>query len=303
VQDTIVRSVEALHWGTTTFVDTMDRHLGGNGANTARALALLGARVRLAGTVGNDDAAEFAVRELEGSGVETSRLTRVDAPNAATVVLVNAEGNRQFLHRLGCSAEAFGEALEFTPALIEGMQHFHLASLFVLPHLRTHAPEMLRRARAAGLTTSVDTNWDPHGEWLRVLGPCLPHADLLFLNEDESRMLTGTADPEAAARRLQSHGARTVIQKLSSAGCRVYPDGDGQAAVHCPAYRVEAVDSTGAGDCFAGGFLTAYLRGASWAEAAEDGNAAGALSVTAVGAVAGLVQVSDLKTWKRSFAS
>ncbi len=297
VQDTIVRSVDALRWGTTTFVDAMDRHLGGNGANTARALALLHAQVRLLGTVGNDDAADFALRELAATGVDSSALVHADAPNAATVVLVNAEGERQFLHRLGASVEAFREPLSFTPSLVEGMQHFHLASLFVLPHLRRHAPEMLRRARAAGLSTSLDTNWDPQGQWLRVLGPCLPHVDLLFLNEDESRVLTGTDDTASAARLLQEQGARTVIQKRGRQGCMVFPLGE--PAVHCPPFHVQTVDSTGAGDCFAAGFLIAHLRGESWLGAAEDGNAAGALSVRAIGAVTGLAQVADLQAWKR----
>ena len=298
VQDTIVGPFDELRWGTTTFVDSMDRHLGGNGANTARALAILGNRVRLAGTVGNDDASAFALRELSACGVEIETLGRTDQPNAATTVLVNSRGDRQFLHRLGSSHHAFREPLEFTDAIVRDMQHFHLASLFVLPHLRRNAPEMLRRAKAAGLTTSLDTNWDPHDEWLRVLEPCLKHVDVLFLNEDESRKLTGTTDPVKAAAYLQDRQANIVVQKLSRDGCAIYARGEPAGGIHCSPFDIIAIDSTGAGDCFAAGFLSAYLRGGSLVEAGEYGNAAGALSVRAIGAVTGLLSGAEFEDWK-----
>jgi sugar/nucleoside kinase (ribokinase family) len=296
VQDTIVRSVEELRWGTTTFVESMERCVGGNGANTARALAILGARVRLAGGVGDDHAAEFVVNELRATGVETDGLQRIPQPNAATVVLVNAQGDRQFLHRLGSSAEVFAPPFALDRALLGDMQHLHLASLFVLPHLRKRAPELLAAARVAGLTTSLDTNWDPHGEWMRVLEPCLEHVDILFLNEDESRMLTGTQAPEIAASRMQDRGASTVVQKLGREGCAIFPR-EG-VSVHCPAYEVQAIDTTGAGDCFAAAFLCSHLTGGTLQESGDHGNAAGALSTLSVGSVAGLLPSDEIHAWK-----
>ena len=71
-------------------------------------------------------------------------------------------------------------------------------------HLRIAAPEVLRRAKELGMTTSVDTQWDTEDEWMKVLGPSLPSTDLLFVNEDEARMLTGSADIDIAARALLS---------------------------------------------------------------------------------------------------
>jgi sugar/nucleoside kinase (ribokinase family) len=299
VQDTIVGPCEALRWGTTTFVDSMDRHLGGNGANTARALAMLGNNVRLLGTVGSDDAAAFATAELSVSDVDIHLLLRVDRPNAATTVLVNAAGDRQFLHLLGSSHEAFKEPLEFSSDVTAGMHHFHLASFFVLPHLRTNAAEMLRRAKQAGLTTSLDVNWDPLGEWMGALEPCLRHVDILFLNEDESRMLTGSCDPAVAADHLQSCGAGVVVQKFGREGCAIYP-ADRSSEIRCAPFDVAAVDSTGAGDCFAAGFLSAHLRALDFAQAGEWGNAAGALSVGSIGAVAGLLSAAEFEMWRRT---
>src|SRR4029450_1010149 len=99
--------------------------------------------------------------------------------------------------------------------------HFHVASLLPLPHFRKRAPESLERARKAGLTTSLDTGWDARGRWLEDIEGCLPHLDLLFMNQDEARMLSGSADPDQAARRMQTLGASDVVIKLGPEGCAV----------------------------------------------------------------------------------
>lgn len=189
--DTLVQPFEESAWGTTTFVESMERHVGGNGANRARALAILGTPVRLLGALGEDAQAEFILEQLRNAGVDTSQIARMPAPTAATIVLVNRRGDRQFLHRLGVSALAFERPVEFTHDLRRGMAHYHLASLFILPHMRIHGAEVLRRARAAGLTTSLDTNWDAEGKWMHSLRPCLEGLNILFMNEDEARMVTG----------------------------------------------------------------------------------------------------------------
>ena len=136
---------------------------------------------------------------------------QLDAPTATTVVLVNEAGDRQFLHRLGASQAAFAKPSEFTPALVEGASHYHFASLYILPHLRVHGAEMLRRAKTAGLTTSLDTNWDAEGEWMSALAPCLEQLDILFMNEDEA--LYGDRIERPAA------GARVVLGKGSPNRC------------------------------------------------------------------------------------
>jgi sugar/nucleoside kinase (ribokinase family) len=294
VYDTLVYPFEESAWGTTRWVRSVEYHAGGNGANTARAMAILGASVRLVGAVGNDVQANFVLEELKASGVATDFVMRVDAPTATTVALVNEAGERQFLHCLGASEQAFSEPLVFTPSLVENASHYHFASLYILPHLRVHGAEMLRRARAVGLTTSLDTNWDAEGEWMVALAPCLRELDLLFMNEDEASMVTGSRDPADAARVVLEKGVRTAVMKLSGHGCAIYTE---DREILCPAFQVPVKDTTGAGDCFVAGFLDARQRGASWAEAGEFGNAVGALSVQKLGAVTGVIPRAQIESW------
>lgn len=291
VLDIVVRPVEFPEWGKTRWVESIEQHLGGNGANTSYALAKLGVKVALASGIGNDDAGRHVLEFLCGVGVDVSAVQECPLPTPSTVVLVHPNGSRALLHRPGASLTLTFSGLELRRP---GVTRFHLANLFALPALRPHAADLLRDAKAAGLITSVDTGWDAKGEWIRTLEPLLPHTDLLFVNEDEARELSGLGEPERAAGFFLERGACDVVIKLGERGCALYGrHGD----FHLPAFPVACVDTTGAGDSFAGGFLAALVRGCDHAEAARIANAVGALSVSTLGSVAGLRNWEETVRW------
>lgn len=297
--DIVVRPVEAPEWGTTTFVDTLDFLLGGNGANTAVALATLGIPARLVASIGSDEVARTLLRRLQSAGVDTCGVARCDEPTSATLVLINRAGNRKFLNRQGSSKVAFDKPVEFDERLTAGMAHFHLASPFILPRFRHSAPETLRRAKAAGLGTSLDTTWDPLGEWMQALAPCLEHLDFLFMNEDEARMVTGSEDPDEAAAIVLREGVGTAVMKLGPRGCGIYTRSE---RIRVPGFEAEVVDTTGAGDSFVAGFLSVLMRGGTLEEAGRFGNAVGALVVGQVGAVTGLRGHAETLAWMEQAA-
>ena len=294
VIDTLVHPVDQLRWGATTWVEMIGHSMGGNGANTSYALARLGVPVRLLSTVGDDRYGDEMLAGLRSAGVDTRSITSVRGATATTIALINSAGDRLFLHKPGVNREALPEPVEFTPWLLQGVSYFHLANPFALPAFRPHAAETLRRARAAGLMTSLDAAWDSLGRWLEELGPCLANVDLLFVNQQEAHMLTGLDDPLDGAKALHAAGARTVVVKLGALGCMVLSRG---GSFQVPAFEVDTLDTTGAGDCFAGGFLAAIQRGYTEVEAARLANAVGALSVRRVGAVAGLLSWEETEEW------
>src|SRR5205823_11846721 len=120
--------------------------------------------------------------------------------------------------------------------------------------------------------------------------------DLLFMNQDEARMLSGSADPEEAARRMQALGAGDVIIKLGAEGCAIFTP----QTARVPGFPVDVVDTTGAGDCFVGGFLAALSRGAGYRKAARYANGVGALSVQKLGAINGVRGRAETEEWLRS---
>jgi sugar/nucleoside kinase (ribokinase family) len=277
VFDISARPVEEVRWEATTVIDEVEQQLGGNGGTTSYTLARLGIPVTFATLVGRDATADFVLRRLGEAGVDLSLVQRVDAPTSIAISLIRGNGERALLYRLGAASEAFAP-FGFPP----DASHFHISAVYRMRDLRRRAPELLRRAREAGLRTSVDAQWDTEGEWLPVLAPSLPFSDFTLMNEDEARMLTGHAEPALAAESLRGMGATNVVIKRGARGC--WANGES-----IPGYRVDAVDTTGAGDCFAGGFLAAIQRGLPVVAAARFANAVGALAVGKTGATAGVL--------------
>lgn len=292
-EDVIAWPADEVVFDRTVWVHDIIRSFGGNGANACFAAARLGGRTRLVGLVGRDEEGDYVVRELREAGVDL-RVARSELRTPATVVIVRPDGARAFLHRPGASREAFAEPLEFTPELIAGCTHFHLANPFSLPRMRPEAARTLARARAVGLTTSLDTGWDTLGEWLEVIGPCLEHLDVLFVNEDEARRLSGCPNAESAGAFFHQRDVGATVVKLGARGCSVFEDGRAETV---PGFEVAAVDTTGAGDCFAGAFLAGLQRGMTGVEAARLANAAGALSVERAGATTGLLDYEATIKW------
>jgi sugar/nucleoside kinase (ribokinase family) len=192
----------------------------------------------------------------------------------------------------GSSGDVDPKALHFDDG--PPYSHFHFANPFALPLARMHGADLMRRARAAGLTTSLDTGWDAQGRWNLDIDPCLPFTDLLFVNGSEATMLSGVDDPDAAAQVLLDKGAGEVVIKLGERGSVVYA---GNERIAAPAFEVAVKDTTGAGDCFAAGFLAALHRGLDYRSAARIANAVGGMSVESLGAVGGVRIWEETMNW------
>ncbi|MBI3698671.1 MAG: carbohydrate kinase family protein [Acidobacteria bacterium] len=290
--DILVRPVESMPgWGTTTWVDSIAQYLGGNGAITAFALGKLGSPVRLAGAVGDDAFGDYVMARLASAGVDLSHVRVTPGVQTATTVgLVNARSERLFLHVLGSSALFEPDHIRFDP----GFSYFHLGSLFHLPQMRHAGAALLERARAAGLFTCVDTMWDTAGRWMQDFAPLCPLIDCLFVNQDEARMLAGSDDPAPVGAFFRGRGAGMVVLKMAAEGCAVSAPGE---EFRSPAFPVEAIDSTGAGDSFCGWFLAALRRGFSLPDAARFANAVGACSISRLGATEGLLGFEETLAW------
>ena len=291
VHDVLVRPVDALAFDRTVWVDDIRTSLGGNGANTSFALARLGVPVCLASITGNDEFGEKVIAILREAGVDVSSVVRSDLPTATTVVLVRSDGARAFFHRPGCAGADF--PIEFP----DGFSHFHFGNVFALPLFRSHIGEIMSRARLAGLSTSLDAGWDSRGEWAKVVDPALASTDILFVNRDEAHRLSGEGDVDCAAKYFLDRGVGLVVAKLGASGCCAYSAAE---RVSVPGFAVNVVDTTGAGDCFAGGFLAAREREMSVPDAARFANAVGALNVQQLGSVGGVRSFEETVQWMRT---
>ena len=141
------------------------------------------------------------------------------------------------------------------------------------------------------MTTFLDTVWDDTGRWMETLAPCLPFVDYFVPSLPEGQALTGQEEPEKVARALLDCGVGTVGLKMGVDGCLVV-SGDDQF-IRIPAFKVDALDATGAGDAFAAGFIAGVWHGWDLEKTARFANAVGALCVTGLGASGGVKSLSE----------
>lgn len=283
-------------------VDRASLTLGSSGAITAAAAAALGLRVALCAVVGDDELAETTVGLLAATGVDVSGVVRRPGLRTGmTVVLSRPDGDRALLTFPGTMSELRGADLDVDR--IAAARHVHVSSYFLQTSLQADLPAIFGFARAHGTTTSIDPGWDPTDGWSSLV-PALEHADLLLPNAAEceriARALGRDGSVVDAARAVQSCGP-TVVVKLGADGAIAVSADD---VLQVAARAVTPVDTTGAGDNFDAGFLSAVIAGRPVADALARGVACGSVSVGGwggTGALATAAQADELASALTAF--
>jgi sugar/nucleoside kinase (ribokinase family) len=262
-------------------VDEAVLTIGGSGGIFACGAARLGLRVAFAGVVGDDVFGRYLVGELAARGIDVRGVALVgDRPTGITVVLSTPE-DRAMLTSTGTVGDLAADMVD--PDLLASARHVHVSSYFLQAKLAPGLPELLGGVRARGGTTSVDPNWDPSGRWGEEVVQLLAEVDVFLPNQMEALSLAHISELDQAASRLRRAGAGVVVVKLDTEGALAVGAG---VEVRHRGFRVTNVDSTGAGDSFSAGFLTAWLGGEGLDEALVLANACGALSTLGVGGTA-----------------
>lgn len=264
--------------GKEVLVDDFVMTLGSASAICAMGLARLGDPVTFVGKVGADPWGAYCVDVMAAAGIDVSRVVRDPGLKTGVTVSITTRRDRALVSFVGAIGAL--RAAEVPDDAFCGARHLHVSSYFLQEGLRPGCRSLFARARAAGLTTSLDPGFDPSERWEKDLVETLSEVDLFFPNEVELRSLTGTGSVPDALRKLAGGRTRTVA-KLGERGCATLAD-DGRV-LQAPAYSVEPVDTTGAGDCFNAGFLHAWLANRPLEECLRWGAACGSLSTRGLG--------------------
>ncbi len=260
-------------------VDSIDLVIGSSSAIFACGSARLGLRTAFVGVVGDDPMGRFMLDAMRARGVDVAGC-RVEhgVPTGATVILTSG-ADRAILTAPGTVPLLRDE--DVSDVLMARARHLHVGSVFLLDALRPRLAARLAAAHRAGLTTSVDPNWDPREAWDGGLRDALRETDVFLPNAAEAARISGLDDPEAAARALVAMGPRMVAIKCGRDGALAVEADGTVTRVH--ALPVDAVDTTGAGDSFDAGFLAGFLAGRGMRDCLALGVAAGSLSARGVG--------------------
>jgi ribokinase len=259
---------------------------GGSAANTAVGLARLGLKIGFMGKVSDDREGNLLVEDFQKEGVDTNGIVVLRGDRSGVVVgFVDREGERALYVDPGVNDFLQFEDIDLKYA--QNTEFFHLTSFVGETPLR--AQKNLIRI-LSGVRVSFDPGELYTRRGLASLQPMIKRSTVLFLNRNEMKVLTGEGY-EKGSKILIEKGASIVTVKLGKKGCYVT---DGKENHLVGPYKVEVVDTTGAGDAFCAGFLYGLMKNKDLHECGRLANFVASRSITKVGARDGLPKVSDL---------
>jgi len=253
--------------------------LGSSSAIFTHNLALLGNQVGFSSAIGGDALGEIALEFLRDSGTDVSGVRKFAGKQTGLTTILPTGTQRYILTYPGTMFEMGFDHLDLDYVL--DARHLHLSSYYLHRALRPQIPELFRAAKAAGLTTSLDTNDDPEDRWADDLHNVLPYIDVLLPNERELCRIAHTEDPDRAVESVVEQ-VRLLVVKRGRAGAVARR---GSERYRTEAFAVEFVDSVGAGDSFDAGFVHQFIRGGSIEECLKFASLTGALSTTRAGGI------------------
>lgn len=266
---------------------------GGNVCNTGVAMAKLGMRVAAAGLVGDDVLGNAVTEKLRAEGLDTSAVfSDPRAQTSASIVAVEPTGERCFFHTPGVTRLLDAGAFRKCIATFRQCRYVQVGYFGLLPALTADLPAVFQELRAAAPKTKIALDTvNPPDTWER-LRPILPHVDVFCPSRTEAAALTGETSPQkmVAVFRKHTRPGTLIGIKLDAEGC--YLD-DGHSSATIPAYKINVVDTTGAGDTWFGGLLTGLIADMPLEKAGQFANRAAADCCTALGASAGVNNFDD----------
>lgn len=266
-------------------VDGIEVKSGGDANNNAIDLARLGNEVYYVGRVGRDALSRYALDIARDAGVNVDYVAYSEISGIAkSLILINEEGDRNFLQYGGSSREFC--LADIDTSLLDKVDILQIGGTFHLTKFDgAEAAQLLYLAQKKGVITSMDVTKDPSGRWNEIIECCYPYLDYFLPSIEQAECIAGTSNEREIADFFLERGVKTVVIKLGSRGsyCKT-----ADTAFYCGCYKVKVTETTGAGDAFVAGFLTAVGKKARLEDCVTFGTAVSAHAVQAIGATNGV---------------
>ncbi len=291
--------------GTLVDSESFEKKFGGAPANTAAGLAILGVPVSFIGKVGNDPFGHFLKNTLDENGVETDRLILTNEhPTTLAFVSLTKDGQRDFFFIRGAHEAITASEVDLPKKTFL----LHFGSLTQTNETASRATnKLIDQAQRMGAIISYDPNireslWGDLGKAKKIILETAKKVHVLKINEDEARLLSGTDDISQAGRRLFTDNLDALFITLGAQGC-YYKTKNSEGRIPVP-IKVKVIDTTGAGDAFNAGYISAiYETGKRISEmtdseirtALKRASIIAALTTTKRGAIAAFPRKKDLE--------
>ena len=286
--DLVVRAPRFPQPGETISGEDLQTLPGGKGANQAVAAARLGTSVSMLGRVGKDNFGDYLLQNLQSNQVDTNHVQREDGSTGTAIIIVDSNGQNSIVLSPGANGKVSPTDVETLP-----LSGFSLLLLQLEIPIET-VLSAARRAKDSGLRVLLNP-----APAYSLPDELITRSDYLVPNENELNLLTNQTvndipSAERAARILLERGAQTVIVTLGANGALIVTK---ENSKHIPAFKVNVVDTTAAGDAFIGGFASALLQDKSLEDAVRYGCGCGALATTKFGAQPSLPTKEEVETY------
>lgn len=256
----------------------MSLTLGSSSAIFASNLAVLGTSVCFIGKIGKDSFGNQVVKSLAEKGVEVSQITYSDTAKTGLTVALSYENERAMVTYPGAMLELKEE--DITGDLLQSCSHLHVSSIFMQPALKKGMVPLFQRAKKAGLTTSLDTQWDPDEKWDCDWENLLPLVDVFMPNLEELKNITGQKEPEACINKIKDW-VNIVVVKDGINGSIIWNNGE---IFKQPVFiNTQVKDTIGAGDSFNAGFIHQFIKDKPLKDCSELAAICGAVNTTFYG--------------------
>jgi sugar/nucleoside kinase (ribokinase family) len=295
--DLILNEIQAFpQIGKELIAGQMEICLGSSSAIMAANSAALGVDTTFCGVVGDDHFGTFIIDELKRKSVACDHIQTLPGQKTGCTLVMSYEQDRANVTFPGAMNALTASDLPF--GLAGAYQHLHVSSVFLQKGIQQDIEQILRSARAAGMTTSLDLQWDPAEQWDFDYARCLPYVDVFLPNEAELLALTKTDSISRGVDKIRPY-LNTLALKMGRKGSLGIRGGQ---QVTVPAFDApHFVDAIGAGDSFNAGFIRPYMAGASLEDCLFEGNLMGALSTTASGGTGAFTDRLHIKNSIKTF--
>ncbi len=264
--------------------------LGSSSAIFASNISSLGAKVSFVGKIGQDSFGDLVLDSLKKKNVNTDFIISDKKSKTGATIVLNYDEDRAMVTHPGAMEEL--TINDISSEYLSAAKHLHISSIFLQPKIKENILDLLVKAKKAGLTTSLDPQWDPNEKWDIDLRKLLPFIDVFLPNETEVTHLTKEPDVEKALKLLAPF-ANLIVVKMGSKGSALLRNGNISLQ---PAFLNEEVaDAIGAGDSFDAGFISKFVKGESAIECQRFGNLCGALNTTAAGGTGAFSDYEKMK--------
>lgn len=278
--DLILNQIEGYpEVGKEKFAKQMTLTLGSSTAIFAANAAALGAKVAFCGMIGEDSFGDLVESSLRAKGVDTRYLIRQKEHATGATICMSYDEDRANLTYQG--AMDFMSLADINPGIFTEAKHIHISSIFMQSGIKRDLMKILELCKANGVTTSLDTQWDPTEQWDLDYKAVLPLLTVFMPNETELRFLTHSETLEEAIEKIRPYANAAVI-KCGSKGSLLLRKGQPDR-MQKALLNEHVVDCIGAGDSFNSGFIARLAAGDALDKCQEYGNMTGAVNTTAAG--------------------